>query len=299
MCHRHALFASLLTLCVACSSADAPRPTEARRGTVSPAPPSYSLSSQPVFRGDLWNDGLAEVNRYDATRLRYGELRRFPLTLINVKEDLDLETMVKSDDPSAGPTLGVIKSHLFYDMPTQNYPYHFAASTFIDRTHPYRLRKFTGTSSEWCGITTRVLRPWTSPPTLEYRSYFGGEGEGVSPLEWPENGFTEEQLLISLRALAFRDGLEAQVNVLSRQTDSHAGPPSWREGRLRVSGPGPVENVEGVAIDAWHVEISLPGQERLVYDFAVEAPHILIRHEAPDGLTMRLRESRRWAYWSL
>jgi len=240
---------------------------------------------------------LAEVSRYEATRSRYGQIWRFPLTLINVKEELDAETMVKSDDPSSGPTIGVIKSHLFYDMPTENYPYHFAASTFVDRQQPFRLRKFSATSSEWCGITTRVLRPWTSPPTLEYRSYFGGEGEGVAPLEWPENGFTEEQLLVSLRALPFRAGLRAQVHVLARQTDSHAGPPSWREGNLEVSGPQPVETAEGQPVDTWRVDIELSEGERLSYDFSVQPPHLLIRHEAPDGLTMRLRESRRWAYW--
>ncbi len=284
-------------LVVACSSADAPHAPATPQQIIPHAPSSHSLPTTSVFQAGLWDDGLAEVNTYVATRDRYGRRWEFPLTLITVKEDFDSQAMVKIEGRHSAASTPVIKSHVYYDMPTVNYPYHFAASAFIARREPLRLLKFTSTSSEWCGITHRVLRGWTSPPSLEYRSYFGGENEGVAPLDWPENGFTEEQLLVSLRSLAFRAGLEASVHVLNRQIDSHAGTPTWRPGVLRVGGPEPIMDAGEEPIESWRVDISFADGDTLTYAFSVEAPHILVHHRGPDGITMRLRESRRWAYW--
>jgi len=283
---------------LSCSSTDAPLTPSNPQHLAPPPRATLSLPTTAIFEASLWDDGMAEVNTYDATRGRYGRTWNFPLTLITVKEDFDAEAMVKADAPGRSPSLPVLKSHIYYDMPTVTYPYHFAASTFIHRREPLRLIKLTATSSEWCGITHRVLRGWTTPPALEYRSYFGAENEGVAPLEWPDNGFTEEQLLISLRALSFREGFEASIWVLDRQVDSHAGAPLWREGTLRVRGREPVMSADEREIESWLVEITLANGGTLAYAFSVEAPHVLVHHRGPDGFTMRLRESRRWDYWN-
>jgi len=249
------------------------------------------------FQSALWNDGLAEVSLYDATRTQYGVERSFAMTLITVKEDFDPDQMVKSDSPREGRTLGVIKNHLFFTMPTENYPYNFAASSFISRSSPLHLWKMSVTASEWCGITTRLLRGWKVPAELEYRSYFDGESEGLEPLDWPANGVTEEQLLVSLRALDFSEGLRRSIHVLERQIDSHAGPPTWRRGELHVTGRESLQLHGGSEVEAWRVRIELRDGSRLSYAFGVDSPHLLLEHEGPGGVRLALRESRRWAYW--
>lgn len=251
-----------------------------------------------TFREPLWDDGLAEVSLYDATRDQYGISREFVLTMITVKESFDRVHMVKSDSPQRDQTLSVIKNHLTFTMPTENYPYQLASSSFISRQAPLHLWKMSGTSSEWCGITTRTLRGWQAPPQLEYRSYFGSERDNVQSLDWPSDGVTEEQLLVSLRAISFTEGLRRPIQVLERQLDSHAGPATWRPGEIEVKGIETVSLADGSNPSAWRVDITLQGGDRLTYAFGVEAPHLLLEHEAPGGVSLRLRDSRRWAYWA-
>jgi len=251
-----------------------------------------------TFRDRLWDDGLAEVSVYNATRDQYGVSREFSLTMITVKESFNSRHMVKSDSPGREHTLSVIKNHITFTMPTENYPYQLASSSFISREAPMHLWKMSGTSSEWCGITTRTLRGWTASPELEYRSYFGSERDDVQSLNWPANGVTEEQLLVSLRAIEFTEGLKRPIQVLERQLDSHAGPATWRSGELEVTGTETISLADGSNTAAWRVNINLAGGELLTYAFGVDAPHLLLEHEAPGGVRLRLRESRRWAYWS-
>ena len=242
-----------------------------------------------------WFDGKAEVATYQATRDRYGAPRGFEMTVINVSEALDPARRVKDD---GGQGLPVIKTHVVYTMPTPNYDYHFASSTFTDRKNPFLLRKFVATSHEWCGITTKRIEPWHPRPELRYHSYFGDEASGQVALDWPlEGGVLEEQLLLALRTLPFEPGLRRPVSVLQRQTDSHAAAPDWRPGELVVVGQEMVEDAAGEEHQTWRVEIRLNNGDALLYNIATAHPHGLIYHEAPGGLTMRREEVKRWAYW--
>jgi hypothetical protein len=256
-------------------------------------------SSAPVsgFTNDsVWFDGLAEVSVYEATRDRYGVPRRFEARLIVVSEEFDPVTLVKSDRPRAEGVLPVLKVHLMYDVPTEPYSYHFASSVFVDRRDPFVAWKLTATANEWCGITTHHLSLGTRPARLQWHSYFDGEGDADVALDWPAQAVTEEQLLVAVRGLAFSEGLEVPLQVLSRLTEDHARMPSLRAGTLRVGAAHEVADAAGTMHPAWPVTVDLP-QGRLLYEVEVNSPHRVILHEAPGGLTMRLRESERWAYW--
>lgn len=245
----------------------------------------------------MWHDGRAEVATYDATRSQYGQVWPSQVRMISVAEQLDAELMVKSDTPDSEPTLSVMKVHIIAEMPTHNYTYNFATSVFVDRDRPFVLRKLVTTSSEWCGITTKTIRPWLDPPQLEYESYFEAEGSGIVDLDWPQNGVTEEQLFFAVRSLPFQAGFEAPIRLLSRQVDSHARPPEWRQGNLRVQGNEMVEDAAGAEHQTWRIELTLENGDAFVYNVATEASHVLVFHSGPGDVTWRLREVERWAYW--
>ena len=244
----------------------------------------------------LWDDGKAEVSRYEATLSRYGKRRSFELTLVAVKEAFDPRTHLKADDPDQDD-LQVFKLQTSFVMPTENYDYHMASSTFVKRAHPFVLIKLRTTSHELCGITTKHLDLRGETPMLHTNSYFESEGIKDTPLPWPEGGVTEEQLLFAVRALPFEPGLSMPLHLLSRQLTSHAEPPQWRPGELKVAGPVQAAGPQGVEVAAWQVVVRLEGGEELVYEVEQAPPHRLLSHTGPDGFSLRLKASARWAYW--
>ncbi|MEM1347523.1 MAG: hypothetical protein AAGI01_03140, partial [Myxococcota bacterium] len=132
-------------------------------------------------RAKFWDDGKAEVVKYEATRMRYGKRRAFELTMIHVKEEFDPAELIKSDAPSSGD-LPVIKTNIIFEMPTGNYPYNMAANVFTTRENPFQVVKLTTASHEWCGTTTKKLDLRGGDVALRYDSYFESEGDGVFEL---------------------------------------------------------------------------------------------------------------------
>ncbi len=250
------------------------------------------------YQGDYWQDGKAEVVKYQATRDRYGKKREFTMDWVTVKEEFDPELLVKSDSPGNKDNLPIMKSHAVFTMPTDNYDYHFASSIFFRRDRPAQLVKAHLTSHEWCGITTKFLDLKGDVPRYTYHSYFESENDGVTELAWPEGGVMEEQLMGMVRAIPFDEaGWSAPVQVLSRQLTSHMRPLQWRDGVLKVRGAREVEDVRGTSHKVWHVVFESRGEDLLTYDVSQDKGHVVIAHSGPDGVTLRLREEVRWAYW--
>ena len=264
----------------------------------SPEEPAASRVVMPtsgLAQDPLWHDGLAEVNRYAMTRSQYGQIRTFDATLLVVKEELDPELMVKSDRVHDG-TIPALKMNWLFDIPTDNYPYHHATSVFLDRRDPFLLHREVTVSTEWCGTVTKELRAHTEPAELNYMTYYQSEGSGTDRVPWPANGVSEEQLLFSVRTLDFEATQPTELAVLERLVTSHHRGTRFRDGTLRVVGRAPALDANGQSHDAWHVRVDL-GRESLDYWVAAEAPHLLVAHEGPGGLSMRLAASRRYAYW--
>ena len=57
----------------------------------------------------MWEQGLAEVAKYDAQRTIYGKVRSFEYTLIAVKETFNEEHRVKTDDYNRDDLYDVMK----------------------------------------------------------------------------------------------------------------------------------------------------------------------------------------------
>jgi len=246
-----------------------------------------------------WHDGKAEVAKYKGTRMRYGKERSFELTMVQVKEPFDARLLTKSDAPGSEETIPVMKTQIVYTMPTENYPYQFASSTFSRRDQPFALVKSVTTSHEWCGITTKYLDLRGAKPMWRFHSYFEDENQGDLSLDWPERGVFEEQLFLAVRALPLEVGLTEALQVFSGQINSHARTPRWREGTLKVVDERVVEDAEGTPHEVWHIEVSFnDGSEPLVYDVSRDDARTLVYHSGPGGFSLRLAKSVRWAYWS-
>ena len=248
-----------------------------------------------------WDDGLAEVATYDASRTIYGEERPHVVTLITVKEDLDARTLVKSDRPNEVEVIPVLKLHWTASVDAGAYPYHYALSLFVDRAQPWVLRKLAGATFEWCGVTTRHL--WRRGDVVfgEARSYFDGEGDMRVEADFAR-ALSEEQLLLAARTLDLGAEVDLPLRVLPTQLDNRARPQPLIEGRLRSLPIEVVTDAAGRQHRVRPLRFEVNGQEgrdaaSIRVDVALTHPHDVIRFASPRVGTLLLRSSERRAYW--
>lgn len=242
-----------------------------------------------------WDDGLAEVNRYAASRTIYGKERNFEYVLIAVSEDFNRAFNVKTDDYSRDDLYKVIKLNAFASIPTDNYPYHFLTSTFIDRNNSLSVKKLTQTSQEWCGNTAKEFFPMDTAMQLTYTSYWDGEGTGTKQVG---NGFLfEDQLHYTLRSLKFAEGLTFNTPILESQVSSKIGKLIKYNATITVSS-AQLMDANLIDYDTWLVEVQLDGNKTNTYHFDNEFPHTLIQQKTWDNRNLLLKTTERYAYWN-
>jgi len=244
----------------------------------------------------LWDDGLAEVATYDASRVVYGKPRKHEAVVITVKEDLDASRQVKADPPYGDRTiLPALKQRTVAVIPTDNYDYHFATSCFVSRNEPNRLIRVDASSQEWCGSTYKQLNVRDDGAALQWHSYFDGEADGSESLKVGDADLVRDALPLQLRSLPFAEGLRRNVRVFDLLTTSHYDQPTFRAATVQVASREPVETGLGT-IDSWKVVVT-SGDDTDSFWFGTEFPHILTKLEAADGRTLLLRHHERRAYW--
>jgi len=239
----------------------------------------------------LWEDGLAEVATYDAERVIYKKKRTFEYTQITVKEEFNQQFNVKTDDYQRDDLFPVMKINQFSRIPTEQYPYHFLTSLFFRRDQPVALYKMTTSSQEWCGNTFKSIVDDGVNFEQTFNSYWDQQGVGSRDLR--RDVFLEDALSYTLRSLKFEQRPAFELVVLETQQTSQCGPPVYYRARLTTTEASTTE----VAEAAWCVAVTLaPGKEN-VYWFAKSYPNILLRQTTWDGRNLRLKASRRYAYW--
>ncbi len=246
----------------------------------------------------VWDDGQAEVARYRAARIIYGEERRHEAVLITVKEDLDADTLVKADPPHEGRSLlTVLKLNLVREIPTPHYDYRFLTSVFVERTDPGRLVKLTSGSQEWCGNTFKAVRVRNGRTGYDWTSYFDGEADGRQELDLRRGDLAEDQIPLAFRGLEFRHGLSFETRVLPSFATNRGGPLEWRTARFRVLGPEPIDVPAGRYL-AWRVDADL-GDRRVTWWFDAASLHGLLAMKSSAGERLELLSIDRRAYWKL
>ncbi|MFQ5655196.1 MAG: hypothetical protein ACE5GW_10770 [Planctomycetota bacterium] len=246
-----------------------------------------------------WEDGKAEVSRYESTRTVYGRERRFETVMITVKEEIGAESRVKIDPSSSRekPIPG-FKLHLFQRFDTENYPYHYGITALVRREDPLELIKQSVSSQEWCGVTYQQVTRRGEEWIYWWDSYFEGEAQGSRVL--PLRPVTEEQLLLALRGIAWRQDLEIELPVMWEMPSNRARARGPFPAVVRCEAREPQSSPAG-KFDFWRVTARARGEgskgQAATFWISTVHPYDLVRYEGSLGRTLLLKERRRRAYW--
>ncbi len=261
--------------------------------------PSAEHFNQEWAKESTWDQGKAEVAKYQATRTIYGKPRNFEYVFVLVKETFNEKYKVKTDDYSRNDLFEVMKVNKFARIPTDNYPYHFMTSIFYKRDQPATTYKLTNSSQEWCGNTAKYFIADGKQYKFGYNSYWDGQGVGETTIK---GGFMfEDQLSHSLRALNFTDGLSFQQAVAESQISSKAKEPMIYNATFSVTKDGGLqlstEYDMSQANDVWKVTVQLGSDKTNEYWFASEYPNILLKQQTWDNRNYELKERYMDDYW--
>lgn len=250
---------------------------------------------------NMWEQGVAEVAKYDAQRVVYGKLRQFEYVYILVKETFNEEYKVKTDDYERKDLFDVMKINKFARIPTDNYPYHYLTSIFYKRQQPSTVYKLTNTSQEWCGNTSKYFLSRDRNYEFGYNSYWDGQGMGDKTID---GGIMfEDQLSHSLRALKFADGLNFKQTLAESQITNKANEPVIYEATFTVSTENHLQLDTDYHPDqaqkVWKVTVQLDNEKTNEYWFAGKYPNILLKQTTWDGRNLQLREVHMDDYWNI
>lgn len=131
---------------------------------------------------EYWHQGQAELNRFELTHARYGELRRGDAVLVFVTEDFRTDKWVKLDDyqgDGKSKAVPILKANMAYQFNTGIYPYSILTSVFspLDlQRYPHALKTST-TVQEWCGHVYMQLIQKNEKFYASSHSYFEREAD--------------------------------------------------------------------------------------------------------------------------
>ena len=246
----------------------------------------------------MWEQGQAEVAKYQAQRVIYQKPRDFEYTFILVKETFNEQYNTKTDDYDRDDLFDVMKVNKFARIPTDNYPYHYMTSVFLSRAYPATVHKLTNSSQEWCGTTSKYFLKEGKKYEFGYNSYW--DGQGVGQMKVAGEIMFEDQLSHSLRALNFAEGLTFTQRVAESQVSSKATEPTLYDATFTVYQDNQLQletDYERTGETAWKVEVKLDGEKTNTYWFSDSYPHILLKQTTWDGRLLQLKEAYMDDYW--
>jgi len=248
-----------------------------------------------------WDQGEAEVAKYEAQRVVYGKTRNFEYVYILVKETFNEEFKVKTDDYERKDLFDVMKVNKFCRIPTDNYPYHYMTSIFYKRQQPSTVYKLTNSSQEWCGNTSKYFLSKGRKYEYGYNSYWDGQGIGQTTVDG--NIMFEDQLSHTLRALKFQEGLQFEQRVAESQVSSKASDPKIYDATFRVSQADDFQLQTGYDISqeakVWRVDVQLDNEKINTYWFEGNYPNLMLKQETWDGRKLALKGHYMDAYWNI
>ncbi len=148
--------------------------------TCKPKVPGAKSFSQPTEQfKQRWYTGNAEINSYDLTQARYGELRKGEAILLFVTEDFSTSKLVKLDEPDkTNDKVRVMKTNFTKKFFTGIYPYSMMVSAFtpVSSDGKQQTIKADCSAQEWCGHTFSQLQLHGDKYDWQLHSYFEKEG---------------------------------------------------------------------------------------------------------------------------
>ena len=238
-----------------------------------PDPLSLELKASSTAFNEYWYNGLAELNTFQLSQARYGEIREGELAMIFVTEDFLIGKQVKQERPSDAEVVSVLKMNMDRQFITGIYDYSMMTSVFTPITQ-HRWQdpiKVSTSSQEWCGHSWTQLNQTQAGYHYHQFSYF--EAEADQELDF-------EKVLIE-------DGIWNQIRLAPEKIDTGSMQmlPATQFIRLSHLRPKPYEvqisrkeylGEDMPGEDLKMITLSYPSLERsleIIYESA--APHFI------------------------
>jgi hypothetical protein len=303
----------LAWVCVSCNPrASTPPAHEAG----SAAPSANTAVRSPDYDAAFWRtwgDGQAELASYRLVFPRYGAPREGVAVAIFVTEPFREDTRVKAENPASSQpgVFPVMKLNLMQDFPTGVYDYNLMTSSFI-ALQPVNGRpagaaaKVSFSAQEWCGHVYHQLLFDAGGIRDESHSYFEGEADAESKLDYPAGGVSEDALLLWARRMAAPalepgETVEAPLLMsLARARLAHR-PLQWSNATFTRSAANAMQTIRVPAgsFEADVATVTVPDGTSWSFYIERAAPHRLLKWESSDGQTAELVASDRMKYWAL
>ena len=262
----------------------------------------FVLFTRPWRNDPVWDDGQAEVAIYDATRIIYGQSRRYTARLYTNKELASRDTKTKSDTGRGRP---VFKHHLREDIDSENYAYHYSTMCYVGTADLKSLKIDIG-SQEDCGTTFKQFINHAGTLKWHQFSYFPREGHSSGTYPPPANLAYQDALSLILRGYPFDKPIDPlHLALVPDQTSNRLTATEPIIVTVSYHGRNTLELPIG-HVEAHHVQVHGQNQEDSTtlkhnYWFAVDGNvpwlHVMVRYAGPGELTLKLRQHKRWKYW--
>jgi hypothetical protein len=259
----------------------------------------------------VWGDGQAELNGYDLTYPRYNQLRKGVAVAIFVTEPFSNTLRVKADPGKHGPgdEFPVMKLNLVKDFQTGIYDYNTMLSSFlslapVNQRLAATITKASYSSQEWCGhVYSQILFGQTHARWMEH-SYFDGEADQQRELQYPENGFSEDGLMLWARGMArpfMKEGDASEYPLLTSLETARGKhiPLAWTYQKLSKDAKS-----QNIRVPAGSFEVEVLRETRKdktwrAYYVEKASPKRVIKWETSEGESAELLGSDRMKYWQM
>lgn len=238
----------------------------------------------------LWEDGHAEIARYDARQVINGEVLPYELTQVTQLEEFNQQFDVRTDSLRRNDVFPVMHISQFGSLPTDTPPFHFLTTLFFRRDRPTVLHKLTTTLQESAGNTFKAFVDDDLQYVETYNSYHDGQGAGRRLLR--HELLFEDALSYCLRSLKFKKLPTFNVTIAGQQQTSSAAPPLLYQAHVAVAEQAATDTLAA----SWRVTVVLDQKKRNVYWFAQDYPHLLLSQTTWNGRLRRLKSVTRAPY---
>lgn len=131
---------------------------------------------------NYWYQGKAEINRFELSQARYGELRQGDAIMIFVTEDFLVDKLVKKESNTSEKSIPILKLNYLTKFNTGIYDYSMMTSIFSPLKSIIPL-KMTCSSQEWCGHTWLQINNHEGVNYVQGSSYFEKEANQSFEME--------------------------------------------------------------------------------------------------------------------
>ncbi len=234
-----------------------------------------------------WDDGKAEFSIYAAEIVREGAPRACEVVHILVREPFDPKQLVKPDDWKKPGTIQVLKLNQILHVPTGLLVYQQMHSNFW-RVDNAQLVKFSLTSNDSCGNTSKEARRNGEKLTYEYRTYWEGMASGSDEIDVPPNGYFYDELPWLVRTIDFsKPGTDFDIQLAGTSINSKKDSFAFQPAKISFT-----SDERSINVKLQHAG----GTDQFTLDR--DPPHLLREWKAADGSSLKMKRNLKVDYWN-